>query len=84
MAASATSVPEAAGGARNWDYRYTWIRDSAVMLRSLYRLAFGWEAIDYFGFIIDALSGGDLGRHPARGRQGRALRLAGILAAAWG
>jgi alpha,alpha-trehalase len=62
MAASTTSLPETPGGARNWDYRYTWIRDSAFMLRSLYRLGFGWEAIDYFGFIIDALSGGDLGR----------------------
>jgi alpha,alpha-trehalase len=62
MAASTTSLPETPGGARNWDYRYTWIRDSAFMLRSLYRLGFGWEAIDYFGFIIDALSGGDLDR----------------------
>jgi alpha,alpha-trehalase len=59
MAASTTSLPETRGGARNWDYRYTWIRDSAFMLRALYRLGFGWEAIDYFGFIIDALSSGD-------------------------
>jgi GH15 family glucan-1,4-alpha-glucosidase len=56
MAASTTSLPETRGGARNWDYRYTWIRDSAFMLRSLYRLGFRCEAIDYFGFIIDALS----------------------------
>ena len=49
----------AAGGARNWDYRFTWIRDSAFMLRSLYELGFGWEAIEYFGFIINAVSGGD-------------------------
>jgi len=47
------------GGARNWDYRFTWIRDSAFMLRSLYELGFGWEAIEYLGFIIDAVSGGD-------------------------
>jgi alpha,alpha-trehalase len=32
------------------------------VLRSLYRLGFGWEAVGYFGFIIDAPSGGDLGR----------------------
>src|SRR5690349_9385301 len=64
MAASTTSLPETPGGARNWDYRYTWIRDSAFMLRSLYRLGFGWEAIDYFGFIIDAVSGGDLSKKP--------------------
>ena len=62
MAASTTSLPETPGGARNWDYRFTWIRDSAFMLRSLYRLGFDWEAIDYFGFILDAVSGGDLNR----------------------
>ena len=62
MAASTTSLPETPGGARNWDYRFTWIRDSAFMLRSLYRLGFGWEAIEYFGFILDAVSGGDLNR----------------------
>jgi alpha,alpha-trehalase len=60
MAAATTSLPETPGGARNWDYRFSWIRDSAFMLRSLYRLGFGWEAAEYFGFIIDAVSGGDL------------------------
>ena len=45
MAASTTSLPKA--GARNWDYRFTWIRDSAFMLRSLYRLGFQWRAIEY-------------------------------------
>ena len=63
MAAATTSLPETPGGARNWDYRFTWIRDSAFMLRSLYRLGFDWEAIEYFGFIIDAVSGGDLNRN---------------------
>src|SRR6202046_631806 len=62
MAAATTSLPETPGGARNWDYRYTWIRDSAFMLRSLYRLGFDWEAIEYWGFVIDAVSGGDLTR----------------------
>jgi GH15 family glucan-1,4-alpha-glucosidase len=62
MAAATTSLPETPGGARNWDYRFTWIRDSSFMLRSLYRLGFGWEAIEYFGFILDAVSGGDLNR----------------------
>jgi len=64
MAAATTSLPETPGGARNWDYRFTWIRDSAFMLRALYRLGFGWEAIEYFGFIIDAVTGGDLNRPP--------------------
>ncbi len=64
MAAATTSLPETPGGARNWDYRFTWIRDSAFMLRSLYRLGFDWEAIEYFGFILDAVTGGDLNRPP--------------------
>ena len=50
MAAATTSLPETPGGARNWDYRFTWIRDSSFTLRALYRLGFGWEAIEYFGF----------------------------------
>ena len=60
MAASTTSLPETPGGARNWDYRYTWIRDSAFMLRALNRLGYDWEAVEYFAFILDAISGGDL------------------------
>jgi alpha,alpha-trehalase len=62
MAASTTSLPETPGGARNWDYRYTWIRDSAFMLRSLYRLGFNWEALEYFGFVLEAVTGGDLNK----------------------
>jgi GH15 family glucan-1,4-alpha-glucosidase len=64
MAASTTSLPETPGGARNWDYRFTWIRDSSFMLRSLYRLGFAWEAIEYWGFVLDAITGGDLNRRP--------------------
>jgi alpha,alpha-trehalase len=64
MAAATTSLPETPGGARNWDYRFTWIRDSSFMLRSLYRLGFDWEAIEYFGFILDAVTSGDLNRAP--------------------
>jgi alpha,alpha-trehalase len=56
MAAATTSLPETPGGERNWDYRYTWIRDSAFMLRSLYRLGFDWEAVEYFAFVLDALA----------------------------
>jgi GH15 family glucan-1,4-alpha-glucosidase len=64
MAAATTSLPETPGGERNWDYRFTWIRDSAFMLRALYRLGFDWEAVEYFGFILDAVTGGDLNRRP--------------------
>jgi alpha,alpha-trehalase len=58
MAAATTSLPETPGGARNWDYRYTWIRDSSFMLRSLYRLGFDWEALEYFAFVLEAIAGG--------------------------
>ncbi len=57
MAAATTSLPETPGGARNWDYRYTWIRDSSFMLRSLYRLGFAWEALEYFAFVLEAIGG---------------------------
>jgi GH15 family glucan-1,4-alpha-glucosidase len=57
MAAPTTSLPETPGGARNWDYRYTWIRDSSFMLRSLYRLGFEWEALEYFAFVLEAVGG---------------------------
>jgi alpha,alpha-trehalase len=55
MAAGTTSLPESPGGERNWDYRYTWIRDTAFMLRALHGLGFDWEAFEYFAFILDAV-----------------------------
>ena len=60
MAASTTSLPETPGGARNWDYRYTWIRDTGFTLRALYRLGYDWEAMEYFAFILDAVRGKDI------------------------
>ncbi len=62
MAAATTSLPETPGGARNWDYRFTWIRDSAFMLRALYRLGFEWEALEYFMFVIEAVVQGSSGK----------------------
>jgi len=53
VAAATTSLPETIGGERNWDYRYTWIRDSTFMLWGLYSLGFDWEANDYFYFLAD-------------------------------
>jgi GH15 family glucan-1,4-alpha-glucosidase len=60
MAAATTSLPETPGGERNWDYRFTWIRDSAFMLSALFELGFDWEALAYFAFIMDAVAGGPL------------------------
>ncbi|MEA2396903.1 MAG: alpha,alpha-trehalase [Thermoleophilaceae bacterium] len=59
LAASTTSLPETPGGERNWDYRYTWVRDSTFMLWGLYTLGFDWEANDFFYFIADVASGDD-------------------------
>jgi GH15 family glucan-1,4-alpha-glucosidase len=53
VAAATTSLPETPGGERNWDYRYTWIRDSTFMLWALYTLGFDWEANDFFYFVAD-------------------------------
>ncbi|MEV5649506.1 glycoside hydrolase family 15 protein [Nocardia sp. NPDC052254] len=59
VAAPTTSLPETPGGARNWDYRYTWIRDSAFALWGLYTLGFNWEANDYFSHIINLAEGAE-------------------------
>ncbi|HWH45614.1 MAG TPA: glycoside hydrolase family 15 protein [Thermoleophilaceae bacterium] len=59
VAAATTSLPETPQGERNWDYRYTWIRDSTFMLWGLYTLGFDWEANDFFYFIADVAEGED-------------------------
>ena len=52
-AAATTSLPETPGGERNWDYRYTWMRDATFALWGLYTLGFEWEANDYVAFLRD-------------------------------
>jgi GH15 family glucan-1,4-alpha-glucosidase len=59
LAAATTSLPETPGGERNWDYRYTWIRDSTFMLWGLYTLGFAREANDYFYFMADVVKDDD-------------------------
>jgi len=51
VAAPTTSLPEALGGARNWDYRYTWMRDAAFTLYALLRLGFTEEAGAFMGWL---------------------------------
>ncbi len=53
VAALTTSLPETPGGERNWDYRYTWIRDATFTLWSLHILGFDAEARDFIMFIGD-------------------------------
>jgi GH15 family glucan-1,4-alpha-glucosidase len=58
-AAGSTSLPETPGGNRNYDYRYTWIRDATFALWGMYSLGFDWEAVDFFSFIADIASRDD-------------------------
>ncbi|HEY9676060.1 MAG TPA: glycoside hydrolase family 15 protein [Waterburya sp.] len=51
VAASTCSLPESIGGERNWDYRYTWIRDAAFTLYALMRIGFTNEASDFMNWI---------------------------------
>jgi len=51
VAAPTTSLPEALGGVRNWDYRYTWVRDAAFTLYGLLRVGFVDEAAQFMHFI---------------------------------
>ncbi len=52
VAAATTSLPEAPGGERNWDYRYSWIRDSTFSLWALHTLGFDQEARDFMRFVL--------------------------------
>ena len=59
VAAATTSLPETPGGERNWDYRYSWIRDSTFALWGLYTLGFDWEASDFMNFVAEAAEASD-------------------------
>ncbi|MGZ4187840.1 MAG: glycoside hydrolase family 15 protein, partial [Solirubrobacteraceae bacterium] len=53
VAALTTSLPETPGGERNWDYRYTWMRDSTFTLQALHLLGLDWEADEFMQFVAD-------------------------------
>jgi GH15 family glucan-1,4-alpha-glucosidase len=53
VAAATTSLPREPGGERNWDSRYTFLRDAAFTLWAMYSLDFDWEADDFFYFLAD-------------------------------
>lgn len=55
VAAPTTSIPEWPGGRRNWDYRYTWTRDTAMAVRAANLLGCGLEAREFFHFVRDTL-----------------------------
>jgi alpha,alpha-trehalase len=54
VAAPTTSLPESVGGERNWDYRYTWVRDASLTMEALWVAACPDEANKFFAFLADA------------------------------
>ena len=54
VAAPTTSLPEAVGGARNWDYRFTWVRDASFTLEALWVAACPDDGIKFFNFLAGA------------------------------
>ncbi len=54
VAAPTTSLPETVGGERNWDYRYTWVRDASLTMEALWVAACPDEASKFFAFLADA------------------------------
>src|SRR5947199_8763921 len=53
VAALTTSLPETPGGERNWDYRFTWMRDATFTLQALHWLNLDWEADEFMQSVAD-------------------------------
>jgi len=58
VAAPTTSLPELMGGSRNWDYRYTWLRDAAFTLYALMRIGFNREAMAFMNWLQQRITEG--------------------------
>ncbi len=58
VAAPTTSLPEGVGGERNWDYRYSWVRDASLTMEALWVAACPDEASDFFSFMATAAASG--------------------------
>ncbi|HEY6427653.1 MAG TPA: trehalase-like domain-containing protein, partial [Acidimicrobiales bacterium] len=56
-AAATTSLPEAVGGARNWDYRYAWVRDASFTIQALWVAACPDEANEFFDYVTSSAAG---------------------------
>jgi alpha,alpha-trehalase len=59
VAAPTSSLPEEIGGERNWDYRYTWIRDAAFSVYALRRIGLRHEALSFLAWVLDSTAKGD-------------------------
>ena len=71
VAALTTSLPETPGGERNWDYRYSWMRDSTFTLQALHFLNLDWEADEFMQFVADLEPNPDGGLQIMYGIDGR-------------
>jgi GH15 family glucan-1,4-alpha-glucosidase len=71
VAALTTSLPETPGGERNWDYRYTWMRDTTFTLQALHYLNLDWEADEFIQFVADLEPNKDGGLQIMYGIDGR-------------
>ena len=69
IAATTTSIPEAMGTERTWDYRYCWLRDAAFVIEALRRLSQIDEGEAFLGFLFDVAQSGPL--QPMYGLDGR-------------
>ena len=67
VAAMTTSIPEAPGSARNWDYRYCWLRDAAFVVRALNRLGATRSMEEYIRYIFNLATGEDGALQPLYG-----------------
>lgn len=54
VAAATTSLPEAVGGTRNWDYRYCWLRDAALIVQAFVHLGYTQEAESFIDWLLHA------------------------------
>ena len=61
IAAATTSIPEAPGSGRNWDYRYCWVRDAFFVVRALNSLGAVRTMENYFGWMVDVVANADGG-----------------------
>ena len=71
VAALTTSLPETPGGERNWDYRYTWMRDTTFTLQALHLCGLDWEADEFMQFVADIEPNEDGGLQIMYGIDGR-------------
>src|SRR5207245_10549327 len=62
IAAVTTSIPEAAGTGRTWDYRYCWLRDAYFVVNALNRLGATRTMERYLSYIVNLVAGAEDGR----------------------